>query len=268
MFFFQDACIVLTTNKTSTTIEDVLKQAYNATLHQITLNSIPETSVNHRLLYQTTDTAKTTITVDGIANFLLKNNLHIEKDNLPYFYTFYDSNSTHQLLADKPVILIHVKQDKDSKLQNTNLNDLLHLCLSIFLTLKNITVNQMPIKQVIITAYIYSLYYKKFKIVVDGQTIYDGQQQNTLGHRLHLLQKDWRDLNKRITNILTNSADEMINLQPVLSRVRQLLLYDVTRVIYDGDMSDLDHVRDHVLDELCDETMYMDHQVRMYEEEL
>ena len=261
MIFIQNACIVLTTNKTSTTIEAEFKRAYDATLNQITTNSIPETDVDHRLLYETTDSDKITITVDGVTRFCLENNFQHDKGKVPSFCTFYDANSLHQLPADKPIIVIHVKQDKDSQVRNTNFNDLLHLCLSILVTLKHITINQTPIKQVIITADIHSLDYKKFKIVVDGQTIYEGSQKNTLGHRLHLLQICWRDLDKRISNICEKSAEEMDKLQPILSRVRQMLMFDVRRVIDDGDINDIDHVRDHVLDELYEETKSLNHAV-------
>ena len=270
MIFFKDAVIVLKTNKTSTTLVDEFKQAYNATLNQITFKNIPMTNVDHRILYETIDTANTNITVDGITSFYSENNWHkhSQQKQVPDFCTLYDTSNQPFLQADKPVIVIHVKQDKNSRVPNTNLNDLLHLCLSILVRLGHETIHVTPIKQVIITVYVYSLDYKKFKIVVDGQTIYDGAQRNTLGHRLHLLQKDWRDLEQRILDIFKKSAQETESLQAVLLQVRNLLSRDPTDVIYDGNKDELDHIRDHVLDELCYETRSLEHEVEMCEEEI
>lgn len=193
MLRFKDMVIVLKTNKTQTSIIDELKRAYDASLNLMENKGLPEIVADHRILYESlitdNDNAKVSIIIDGTTLLESENSWggtskYYENSKLPDYCKFCDTYPSTQrppyLVAEKPIIVIHVKHLSTD--WNTCFCDILDYSLRTLAKLRYVPITSTPIKQMIITIdqrigktagelnHIY-------KIVADGQVIYNGRIQ-------------------------------------------------------------------------------------------
>ena len=195
LIFFQEslkgiklgnAVVVFKTDKTTTTIVDELKRMYDICENISHLQLFPQEfkSAYHSLVFNShvdeKDNLDFKLTVDnkgslcgtGNANLFTYSQRHqlkkcrqCGKPGKPRKVLFFP--------AVKPTIVIHIKNNSQIK---TALKYEIAECLNVLVTLKNtIILKQIPIKQVIITKTIEkNVMASKTKIIVDGQTLYDG----------------------------------------------------------------------------------------------
>jgi hypothetical protein len=193
LIFFQEdlqgiklghAVVVLKAYKETTTVVDELKCTYDLSERIACLKSFPIKSVYQHLVfsssldhednffYQLTADNNKCVHLSGKCNYF-----YYSKRNQPSKCRECGKPGKQRkvlsLPAERPIIIIHVKNNSRIK---TLLKYELAECLNVLVTLKdNITLQQTPIRQVIITKTIErDVMSSKTKIVVDGQTLYDG----------------------------------------------------------------------------------------------
>ncbi len=196
MIFFKDVVIVLKTNKTSTTIIDECKRAYDAILNLMENKSLPKIAADHRIVYESSitdnDNAKISLIVDGKHLFASEKSWggaskHYENSKLPDYCKFCDTYPSTQrppyLVAEKPVIIIHVKHFSPD--WNNWFCDILDDSLRALATLRYTTITKTPIKQMIVTIDQRSDSLNHFfKIVAEGQIVYNGQKEERYFERI------------------------------------------------------------------------------------
>jgi hypothetical protein len=180
------AVIVLKTTKESTNIVDELKRFYDISQRICILRLFPQElkTVNHSIEIKAqldkTDNLNHKITVDNKGSVCMRSGFPT------YYYSKRDRPSQCRecgkpgklrkvlpLPAEKPTIIIHVKNNSKRR---TQLTTELAESLNVLVTLNHaIALRQTPIRQVIITKTLEKhVMSNTTKVVVDGQTVYDG----------------------------------------------------------------------------------------------
>jgi hypothetical protein len=181
------AVIVLRTNNESTTICDELKRAFDVFDNKYHPAELVNVTANYRVLYNANvikdNDVEIKINVDGTTsvsstNMFGGNSFHFKaKERANQCRNCHKPIKPRKILAlpaYKPCILIHVKNKCETK--KTSVRSHIEDCLNVLVTLKStITLVQKPIRQVIVTKIVDKpMASNKIKIVVDGQTIFDG----------------------------------------------------------------------------------------------
>ena len=187
MLFLKSVTIVLQINKINTDIVDELKQCYDV-LNNITSDkSFPSEytfSDCHSLLLKLqaieNDNIKFKLVIDGTKGLYCDSIFELfyyskrnQPSKCPKCGMLGKLNNVLSMPADRPTIIIHVKNNSTD---TTTFKAEIASCLNVLVTLKDyITLQQTPIRQVIITKTIESdVLFNTTKIVVDGQTLFDG----------------------------------------------------------------------------------------------